>query len=87
MTNDNEYPPARIPRRSLCGAYSHWPFLVLEYSRKWKDVFLQVPTSPEVLGIIQYYHDVTHTGIRTTIHAVLTKYTWKGFTKILRLCK
>ena len=25
------------------------------------DVFLQGPTRPEVLGTIQYYHDVTHT--------------------------
>ena len=43
-----------------------------------KEVFLQVPTRPEVLGIIQHYHDVTHTGIRNTIHAIRSKYNWIG---------
>ena len=37
-----------------------------------------MPTRPEVLGIIQYYNDVTHTGIRTTIHAIRSKYNWIG---------
>ena len=46
-----------------------------------KDVFLQGRTRSEVLVIIQYYHDVTHTEIRTTIHAVQTKYTWKGLSQ------
>ena len=43
-----------------------------------KDVLLLVPTRPEVLGVIQYSHDVTNTGIRATINAVQTKYTWNG---------
>ena len=53
---------------------------MLEYSqRKWEvNIFLQVPTRPEVLGIIQYYPDITHTGIRTTMHAIRSKYKWIG---------
>ena len=31
----------------------------------------------EVLGIIQYYHDVTHTMIRIIFHSVQTMYTYK----------
>ena len=62
----------------LWSLLTHWPCLVLEYSRKWKRRIPQVPTRPEMLGVIQYYNNVTHTTIRTTIHALQTKYTWKG---------
>ena len=50
-----------------------WSLLTLALSCfriNGKDVFLLVPTRPEVLYIIQYYHDATHARIRTSIHAV-----------------
>ena len=55
--------------------------------RDEKEVFLQVASRAEVLGIIQHYYDVTHTGIRSTFHAIRCKYSWAGTYQDVKECK
>ena len=39
---------------------------------------LEIPHDSEVDTILAFYHNVTHTGINTTIDGIRNKYDWSG---------
>ena len=40
--------------------------------------YLEIPIHSEIDAIISFYHDVTHTGVNTTIESIINNYDWSG---------